>query len=130
MREWCERLLSYGLRSICRMTPLYLHQSTPQTQPTEVADISIQILSAAQSWDRCSLFSSVLYRDMDAYSFKSRADVVVDEVDDAPRWKLPEPPPLRSSGPLIQIEDVSFSYPPLKSSFGDSGAPSNTTECA
>ena len=31
--------------------------------------------------------------------------------DLAPSWKLPEPAPLRTRAPLIQLEAVSFAYP-------------------
>ena len=50
-------------------------------------------------------------RDMPGYAFKLRQDVEVDMPDLAPVWKLPEPVPLRSRGPLIQMESVSFAYP-------------------
>jgi ABC-type transport system involved in cytochrome bd biosynthesis fused ATPase/permease subunit len=50
-------------------------------------------------------------RDMPDYAFKLRRDVEVDMPDPAPIWKLPEPVPLRTRGPLIQMESVSFAYP-------------------
>jgi hypothetical protein len=50
-------------------------------------------------------------RDMPGYAFKLRQDVEVDTPDLAPVWKLPEPVPLRTRGPLIQMESVSFAYP-------------------
>ncbi len=49
-------------------------------------------------------------RDLAGYAFKSRQDVEVDTPDLVPPWKLPEPVPLRTKGPLIQMEAVSFSY--------------------
>ena len=35
----------------------------------------------------------------------------IDTPDLVPPWKLPEPVPLRTRGPLIQMEAVSFAYP-------------------
>lgn len=49
-------------------------------------------------------------RDMPAYAFKLRQDVEIDAPEVAPLWKLPEPAPLRTRGPLIQTEAVSFAY--------------------
>ena len=50
-------------------------------------------------------------RDMPAYAHKSRQDVEIDTPDHMRPWKLPEPAPLRASGPLIQMEAVTFAYP-------------------
>ena len=50
-------------------------------------------------------------RDLAGYNFTSRQDVEVDTPDLVPPWKLPEPAPLRTRGPLIQMEAVSFAYP-------------------
>lgn len=50
-------------------------------------------------------------RDMPAYALKRRQDVEIDTPDLAPVWKLPEPAPLRTKAPLIQMEAVSFAYP-------------------
>ena len=41
-----------------------------------------------------------------------RHDIVVEELDQLPAWKLPEPAPMRTSGPLIQMDSVTFAYPP------------------
>ena len=50
-------------------------------------------------------------RDLAGYEFKSRQDVDIDMPDLAPSWKLPEPAPLRTRAPLMQLEAVSFAYP-------------------
>ena len=51
------------------------------------------------------------HRDQAGYHSKSRQDVEIDTPDLVPPWKLPEPVPLRTRGPLIQMEAVSFAYP-------------------
>lgn len=48
---------------------------------------------------------------MIGYFLSSRADVVVEELEEVPKWKLLDPGPLRTAGPLVQMESVSFSYP-------------------
>ena len=40
-----------------------------------------------------------------------RGDVVVEELDSMPTWSIPEPAPMRTKGPIIQLEAVSFAYP-------------------
>ena len=52
-----------------------------------------------------------VHRDQAGYHFKSRQDVEIDTPDLVPPWKLPEPVPLRTRGPLVQMEAVSFAYP-------------------
>lgn len=52
-----------------------------------------------------------IHRDLAGYNFTSRQDVEVDTPDLVPPWKLPEPVPLRTRAPLIQLEAVSFAYP-------------------
>ncbi|PSS02168.1 ABC transporter [Coniella lustricola] len=52
-----------------------------------------------------------LNRDFGQYAFKMRADIEV-PLDDRPlHIVLPQPPDLRFPGPLISLEDVSFTYP-------------------
>lgn len=53
---------------------------------------------------------------------KSRKDVELDAPDAAAAWKLPEPGQLRTRGPLLQLEAVSFAYPAT-----DSNSNSNST---
>ncbi|CAL8465918.1 g5454 [Coccomyxa elongata] len=53
-------------------------------------------------------------KDMAGYHLKSRVDVELDAPDVAAAWKLPEPGQLRSRGPLLQLEAVSFTYPEPK----------------
>ena len=48
---------------------------------------------------------------MAGYAFKVRQDVDIDMGDLAPSWKLPQPAPLRTRAPLMQLEAVSFAYP-------------------
>ena len=48
---------------------------------------------------------------MAGYAFKVRQDVDIDMPDLAPSWKLPQPVPLRTRAPLMQLEAVSFAYP-------------------
>ena len=50
-------------------------------------------------------------RDLAGYAFKVRQDVDIDMPDLAPSWKLPQPAPLRTRAPLMQLEAVSFAYP-------------------
>lgn len=47
---------------------------------------------------------------MAGYAFKVRQDVDIDMPDLAPSWKLPQPAPLRTRAPLIQLEAVNFAY--------------------
>lgn len=51
---------------------------------------------------------------MAGFHLKSRIDVDLDAPDVAAAWKLPEPGQLRSRGPLLQLEAVSFAYPEPK----------------
>ena len=51
-----------------------------------------------------------------------RNDIVVEELDQTPTWKLPEPPPMRTSGQLIQMESVTFAYPPASNAVSPDGA--------
>ncbi|BDA48302.1 probable ATP-binding cassette sub-family F member 3 [Coccomyxa sp. Obi] len=53
-------------------------------------------------------------KDMAGYHLKSRIDVELDAPDVAAAWKLPEPGQLRTRGPLLQLEAVSFTYPEPK----------------
>ena len=48
---------------------------------------------------------------MAGYHLKLRQDADIDMPDLAPSWKLPEPAPLRTRAPLLQLEAVSFAYP-------------------
>ena len=48
---------------------------------------------------------------MAGYAFKVRQDVDIDMPDLTPSWKLPQPAPLRTRAPLMQLEAVSFAYP-------------------
>ena len=52
---------------------------------------------------------------MAGYALTMRHEIVVEELDQTPSWKLPEPAPMRTSGPLIQMESVTFAYPPASS---------------
>lgn len=50
-------------------------------------------------------------RDMGGYFLSTRRDLEVDAIDSTPAWKLPEPAAMRTAGPVIQLEAVSFAYP-------------------
>jgi ATPase subunit of ABC transporter with duplicated ATPase domains len=51
-----------------------------------------------------------LNRDRAGYHLSVRGDVEEEHVDPAVVWKLPEPSELRTKGPLIELQDVSFAY--------------------
>lgn len=53
----------------------------------------------------------LLRRDMGGYHNSLRRDVVLDAPELAAAWKLPEPAELRTRGPLIQLDAVSFAFP-------------------
>ena len=55
--------------------------------------------------------SRYLHRDMPGYHNTTRRDVVLDAPEVAATWKLPEPLQLRTSGPLVQMDAVSFAFP-------------------
>jgi ATP-binding cassette, subfamily F, member 3 len=53
-----------------------------------------------------------LNRDRAGYHLSARGDVEEEHVHPAVVWKLPEPSELRTKGPLIELQDVSFAYDP------------------
>lgn len=50
-------------------------------------------------------------RDRGGYHLTARAQIEVDKPDVPVTWTLPAPSPLRHTGNLLQVDDVSFSYP-------------------
>ncbi len=48
---------------------------------------------------------------MAGYHHKGQLEVELDALDSAPAWKLTDPGQLRTRGPLLQLEAVSFAYP-------------------
>ncbi|KAI0635338.1 ribosomal L18ae/LX protein domain-containing protein [Trametes polyzona] len=60
-----------------------------------------------------------LNRDRGGYHTKVRDDVVLEQIEQAPSWSIPDPAPLRQAGAIIEVEGVSVGYdkrqPPLVS---------------
>ncbi|KAJ3220430.1 hypothetical protein HK099_004365 [Clydaea vesicula] len=51
-----------------------------------------------------------LNRDLAGYHFNSRAEITMEQQDALINWRLPEPFPLRHSGSLIEVDDITFAY--------------------
>lgn len=51
-----------------------------------------------------------LNRDRPGYHHTSRPDIVVESIETPPKWALEDPIPLRTAGPLITLDQVSFKY--------------------
>lgn len=51
-----------------------------------------------------------LNRDRPGFHHNTRPDIVLDSHDTPQKWTLENPSPLRNSGDIITVEDVSFSY--------------------
>ncbi|KAI0646479.1 P-loop containing nucleoside triphosphate hydrolase protein [Trametes meyenii] len=60
-----------------------------------------------------------LNRDRVGFYNSTRDDVDVEKIEQAPKWSIPDPTPLRQAGAIIEVESVSVGYdkkqPPLMS---------------